>query len=108
MRETRMNWRAVVVAVCVVISAFCGGANTVAAEPAGRTWHVSPVELPGVDKSLQLRSVTAAAERVEAGDTVVIHGGTYREHVVVTRSGTAEKPISFVAAPGEYVLLTGA
>ena len=38
----------------------------------------------------------------------MIHGGTYREAVIVEASGTAQNPIIFEAAPGEHVLVTGA
>ena len=48
-----------------------------------------------------------AARGVAAGDRVVIHGGVYREAVVVAASGTAERPIVFEAAPGERVVVMG-
>ena len=77
-------------------------------EGPGRTWHVSRRELPGIAASAQFGTISEAAKRVEAGDTVVIHGGTYREHVTVEADGTAERPIRFVAAAGERVVVTGA
>jgi len=73
-----------------------------------QTWHAAPAELPGIAQETQFRTISEAAARVAAGDTVVIHGGTYREHVVVEASGTAEQPIRFVAAPGERAVVTGA
>jgi hypothetical protein len=45
-------------------------------------------------------TISAAAARVEPGDTVVIHGGVYRETVKVERSGTAGAPITFETAFG--------
>src|SRR3954462_14481455 len=54
------------------------------------------------------KSMSKAAEKAATGATVIVHSGTYRERVVVTASGTAEKPIRFESAAGEYVLLTGA
>ena len=54
------------------------------------------------------RSISKAAETVQPGDSVVIHAGVYREHVRPGRSGTAAAPISYEAAPGEEVVLTGA
>jgi hypothetical protein len=71
-------------------------------------WHVSQQELPGIAADAQFRTISEAAARVEPGDTVLIHGGTYRECVVVEKSGTAERPIRFVAATGEHVVVTGA
>jgi hypothetical protein len=74
----------------------------------GRTWHISPRPLPGIAEEAQFRTISEAAARVAAGDTVLIHGGTYRERVVIGASGTAERPITFAAAPGEHVVVTGA
>ena len=54
------------------------------------------------------KTVSQAAESVGPGDQVVIRGGVYRERVVVKASGTAQQPIRFQAAPGEFVVLTGA
>ncbi len=54
------------------------------------------------------KTVTKAAASVGPGDIVVIRGGVYRERVVVKADGTASQPIGFAAAPGEWVVLTGA
>ena len=45
---------------------------------------------------------------MQPGDIAVIHAGVYREHVRPGRSGTASAPITYQAAPGEEVMLTGA
>ena len=42
-----------------------------------------------------LRTISAAAKRVQAGDTVVVAAGVYREAVTLTRSGEAGRPIVF-------------
>ncbi len=73
-----------------------------------RTWHVSQQALDEFPREAQFRTINEAAQRVEAGDTVIVHGGVYREHVTVTESGTAQSPIRFIAAPGEQVVVTGA
>jgi hypothetical protein len=73
-----------------------------------RTLHVAPQKLDGMPEAIQFRTISDAARKVEPGDTVVIHGGIYRESVVVESSGTIERPIRFVAAPGENVVLSGA
>ena len=39
---------------------------------------------------------------------MTVHGGVYREHVVLKASGTEQTPIRFEASPGEYVVVTGA
>lgn len=87
-------------------TAVSGDRGTVAGE--GRLWQVSQQALPGIAEDAQFRTISEAAAHVEAGDTVVIHGGVYREQVVVEASGTAERPIRFVAATGEHVVVTGA
>ncbi len=71
-------------------------------------WHVAPETLPGIDAGRQVRTIGEAAARLEPGDTALIHGGVYRERVVVDKSGSAEAPITLRAAEGEHVVLTGA
>ena len=53
-------------------------------------------------------SIARAAKAVRPGDSVLIHSGVYREGVVVSASGTAQRPIVFRAAPGARVVVTGA
>jgi len=49
-----------------------------------------------------------AADAVQPGDTVCFRGGTYpTEEAHLTRSGTAESPITFMAYPGESPILDG-
>jgi parallel beta-helix repeat protein len=45
---------------------------------------------------------------LEPGDTLLLHGGVYRELVSIDKSGTAQQPITIRAAEGESVTLTGA
>ena len=54
-----------------------------------------------------LKTISAAALKVHAGDKVIIHAGQYRETVIINASGTAEVPIVFAAAPGETVVIKG-
>lgn len=54
------------------------------------------------------KTLSHAAEKVGPGDTVLIHGGVYRERVLVKASGTAQAPIHFEAVLGEQVVLSGA
>ena len=79
-----------------------------AAEPAGRVLHVAPVRLHDVPEKGQFRTISEAAKAVEPADTVVIHDGVYREGVVVAKSGTAARPIRFVAAPAARVIVESA
>src|ERR1700688_4691913 len=52
-----------------------------------------------------LKTISAAAAKVSAGDRVVIRRGDYRETVIITASGTEKAPIIFEAAPGETPVL---
>ncbi len=54
-----------------------------------------------------LKTISAAAAKVKAGDHVLIHGGEYREIVIITASGTETAPIVFEAAPGEKPVIKG-
>jgi hypothetical protein len=54
------------------------------------------------------KTLGVAAKKVGPGDIIVIRGGVYRERVVLKASGEPGKPIRFVAAPGEHVVLSGA
>ncbi len=46
------------------------------------------------------KTLGKAASSVQAGDTVFVKEGIYRETVILTRSGTATKPITFTVYPG--------
>lgn len=54
------------------------------------------------------QTLAKAAASVGPGDTVLIRGGVYRERLLIKASGSSEAPIRFEAAPGEFVVLTGA
>lgn len=55
-----------------------------------------------------LRSIQAAAERAEPGDTVTVHEGVYRERVDPPRGGESEeRRIVYRAAEGERVEIKG-
>jgi hypothetical protein len=118
--QTNINTMAVLVAAVAAVAVSQRGAASellVQAKVEGdmpvsgtspRTWHVAPRELAGLPPDAQVRTISEAATKAEAGDTVVIHDGIYRESVTVERSGTEEKPIRFQAARGENVVVTGA
>ncbi len=73
-----------------------------------RVWHVSSKQLPAIDAQRQVGSIAEALARVGPGDTIIIHGGIYREEIVVDKSGSAARPITIRAAVGEHVVATGA
>lgn len=77
---------------------------------APREIHVSPT---GSDSATghpaaPCRTIGRAASLAEPGDTVIVHGGTYREWVKPPRGGTEEnRRITYRAAPGETVAIKG-
>jgi len=81
---------------------------SVAAQAQARVWHVAQRVLPGIDPNDQITAIGKATARLGPGDTLLLHGGIYREEVSVDKSGTAEQPITIRAAEGESVTLTGA
>ena len=52
-------------------------------------------------------TISGAAAKVVAGQTVQVSAGTYSEKVTVARSGTSGAPIVFAAASGATVTVTG-
>ena len=61
---------------------------------------------PGTE-TRPLKTIDAAAQLAEPGDTVLVRAGVYRERVAPARGGTAEAPIVYQAAPGERVEVKG-
>jgi len=53
------------------------------------------------------KSINHAAELAEPGDTIIVHEGIYRERINPVRSGEADNPIIYMAAPGENVYVRG-
>jgi len=90
----------------IAIAASRAQAQSRASQVAGQVLHVAPARLSDVPEKLQYRTISEAASAVEPGDTVVIHDGTYRESIVVAKSGTADQPIRFVAAPAARVIVS--
>ncbi|MDP6635397.1 MAG: right-handed parallel beta-helix repeat-containing protein [Phycisphaerae bacterium] len=55
-----------------------------------------------------LRTIQAAANLAQAGDTILVKAGIYREEVVPPRGGVSQdRPITYRAAPGEQVSIRG-
>jgi hypothetical protein len=52
-------------------------------------------------------TIQHAANTVSAGDSVLIHGGVYRERVAVQRSGASGKPIVFRSYQGQIATIDG-
>jgi alpha-L-arabinofuranosidase len=73
-------------------------------------FHVSPSgnnDNKGTAES-PFRTISAAAQVAMPGDTITVHAGTYREYVAPPRGGESDaKRITYQAAPGEKVVITG-
>ncbi len=62
---------------------------------------------PGTSQ-LPFKTISRAAALTLPGDTVIVHGGIYRECVRPTKGGTGpDKMITYQAAPGETVVIKG-
>ena len=54
------------------------------------------------------RTINRAAGVAQPGDTVVVHGGEYREWVQPRAGGLSDsRRITYQAAPGEHVVIKG-
>ncbi len=53
------------------------------------------------------QTIQKAANIMKAGDTCIVRAGTYRETIKVRKSGEPGKPIRFIAAQGEKVIIDG-
>ena len=72
--------------------------------------HVAPTGTDDADGSEQhpFRTISRAAELARPGDTVVVHGGEYREWVRPRHGGLSDqRRITYKAAPGEHVVIKG-
>ena len=54
------------------------------------------------------RTFARAVETIQPGDSLKVQTGVYAERLIPTRSGTAESPITFEAAPGATPVIDGA
>jgi hypothetical protein len=83
--------------------------TVVATKSKPRTLYVSPKGNDASDGSLAkpLKSINAAAQRAQAGDTVAVRAGTYRETVIPTNSGTEDASIIYRPYQNEKVVISG-
>lgn len=81
-----------------------------AADTGGQTYYVAPwgrESSAGRTAAAPFRHIQQCAEVMVAGDNCEILAGTYDETVTPARSGVAGRPITYRAAPGALVTLTG-
>ena len=75
-----------------------------------REFHVSPqgTNSNRGTSNAPFKTIMAAANQAQAGDTITVHAGTYREYVNPPRGGESEtKRITYRAATDEKVYLKG-
>ena len=84
--------------------------RTLAEDAPAKTYHVAVTgdnSASGLTRELAWRTIRHAASIAKAGDTVLIHAGTYEEHVPVRGTGDKDRPVTFRSAPGEKVWMDG-
>ncbi len=77
---------------------------------AAREYHVSVDgrDTNGGSASSPLKTISAAVQKAQAGDVILVHVGTYRERINPPRGGESDsKRIVYQAAPGEKVIIKG-
>ncbi len=77
----------------------------------GSTYYVSASEgnnnNPGNQAANPLRTIQAAINKSQAGDTIVVRNGTYAERLHIQKPGTADAPIAITAQQGEAPVIDG-
>ena len=61
----------------------------------------------GAGDAKALKTIQAAVDKLQPGDTCLILGGTYQETVVFPRSGEAKRPITIKPYKGQKVVVSG-
>ncbi len=79
----------------------------------GKTYYVAQKHPAASDNGTgsvvaPFKTVSKAAEIAKPGDTVIVKEGIYRETLRPKNSGTANAPITFMAAEGENVVISAA
>ncbi|MBD3319978.1 MAG: hypothetical protein GF350_02680 [Chitinivibrionales bacterium] len=77
-----------------------------------RTWVVSRNHRKASDSAKgtaknPFATISKAATLAKAGDTVAVYCGTYRERVAPSHGGVPGKPVVYLAAPHEKVIIKG-
>jgi hypothetical protein len=69
--------------------------------------HASASDQNDATEVAPLKTIQAAAEKAQAGDTVYVKAGIYRERVTPPRGGSSGSPIVYKAEPGRKVFIKG-
>lgn len=87
---------------CAVVSLL-----TLGSPAAAVTYHVTPSgsdQADGTSLATAWATLQHAAETALAGDSVLVHAGTYQGFAAMDHSGTANAPILFMAVGGEVLI----
>lgn len=75
------------------------------------TYYVSASEgnnnNPGNQPNKPLRTIQAAINKLQAGDTIAVRAGTYTERLHIQKPGTIDAPILITAHEGEQAIIDG-
>jgi len=97
--------------LCAVVGFVSSPIRTAGAgAPSGTEYHVSVQgnDLNDGSAARPLRTLSAAAELAQPGDTITVHQGEYRERINPPRGGTSDdNRIVYRAAPGEKATIKG-
>jgi hypothetical protein len=108
MKSRAMTHR-VLLQVFLLSTLWLTALTTSTASTSGTTYYVAPNGSDDNDGSLQnpWKTIQKAADAVQAGDTVYVRGGVYRDRVTLNSSGTPDARIIFRAYPGEQPIIDG-
>jgi hypothetical protein len=70
--------------------------------------HSQAADTGAGTREAPLKTISAAAKMAQAGDTVIVAPGMYRESVKLTHSGMAGKPIVFQSEAKHQAIISGA
>jgi parallel beta-helix repeat protein len=91
---------------CAAVAFFCLWLAVLLATGSAATYYVDTNHAGARDtnpgsEALPFKTIGKATSLVNAGDTVFVKAGIYRETILLTRSGTQTKPITIRARPGQ-------
>ncbi|MCZ2114668.1 MAG: right-handed parallel beta-helix repeat-containing protein, partial [Anaerolineae bacterium] len=77
----------------------------------GSTYYVSATNgnnnNPGNDPNYPLRTIQAAINKAQSGDSITVRGGTYTERLHIQKPGTAGASFAITTDPGEQAIIDG-